>query len=124
MLKLPHDLPAPFCNANLWHASCGNGLIKLISLAPICKLSLFDGIKIDISKARYPGDAMSFKLVVNGQPMAVDVPGEMPLLWAIRDILNLRGTKYGCGIAVCGACTVHINGAAVRSCVTQKNHHH
>lgn len=60
---------------------------------------------------------MSFKLVVNGQSTAVDVPGEMPLLWVIRDVLNLRGTKYGCGIAVCGACTVHIDGAAARSCV-------
>jgi aerobic-type carbon monoxide dehydrogenase small subunit (CoxS/CutS family) len=61
---------------------------------------------------------MSFKLVVNGQSTAVDVPGAMPLLWVIRDVLNLRGTKYGCGIAVCGACTVHINGVAARSCVT------
>ncbi|HEY7319322.1 MAG TPA: (2Fe-2S)-binding protein [Candidatus Binatia bacterium] len=61
---------------------------------------------------------MSFKLVVNRRPTVVDVPGEMPLLWVIRDVLNLRGTKYGCGIAVCGACTVHIDGAAARSCVT------
>lgn len=61
---------------------------------------------------------MSFKLIVNGQSTAVDVPAEMPLLWVIRDVLNLRGTKYGCGIALCGACTVHINGEAVRSCVT------
>jgi isoquinoline 1-oxidoreductase subunit alpha len=61
---------------------------------------------------------MSFKLIVNGQSTTVDVPGEMPLLWVIRDVLNLHGTKYGCGIALCGACTVHINGEAVRSCVT------
>ena len=61
---------------------------------------------------------MTFKLVVNGQPTTVDAAAEMPLLWVIRDVLNLRGTKYGCGIAVCGACTVHINGTTVKSCVT------
>jgi isoquinoline 1-oxidoreductase alpha subunit len=61
---------------------------------------------------------MTFKLIVNGRSMSVDVPADMPLLWVIRDVLNLRGTKYGCGIAVCGACTVQINGQAVKSCVT------
>ncbi|MBI4525417.1 MAG: (2Fe-2S)-binding protein [Deltaproteobacteria bacterium] len=61
---------------------------------------------------------MTFKVIVNGRSTTVDVPAEMPLLWVLRDILNLRGTKYGCGIAVCGACTVHINGAAARSCIT------
>jgi isoquinoline 1-oxidoreductase alpha subunit len=61
---------------------------------------------------------MAFKLTVNGQPTTVDVPADMPLLWVIRDILNLRGTKYGCGIGQCGACTVHLGGVAVRSCLT------
>jgi len=61
---------------------------------------------------------MTFKLIVNGRSTAVDVPGDMPLLWVIRDVLNLRGTKYGCGIAACGACTVHVNGEAMRSCIT------
>jgi isoquinoline 1-oxidoreductase alpha subunit len=61
---------------------------------------------------------MTFKLIVNGRSTTVDVPGEMPLLWVIRDVLNLRGTKYGCGISACGACTVHINGEATRSCTT------
>ncbi|HEY7220420.1 MAG TPA: (2Fe-2S)-binding protein [Candidatus Binatia bacterium] len=61
---------------------------------------------------------MTFKLIVNGRSATVDVPADMPLLWVLRDILNLRGTKYGCGIAVCGACTVHVDGQAVRSCVT------
>lgn len=61
---------------------------------------------------------MTFELIVNGQSRIVDVPADMPLLWVIRDILNLRGTKHGCGISVCGACTVHINGEAVRSCGT------
>lgn len=61
---------------------------------------------------------MTFKLIVNARSRTVDVPSDMPLLWVIRDVLNLRGTKYGCGIAVCGACTVHVNGEAVRSCIT------
>ncbi len=60
---------------------------------------------------------MTFKLIVNGHARTIDVPPDMPLLWVIRDVLNLRGTKYGCGIAVCGACTVHINGEAARSCI-------
>ena len=59
---------------------------------------------------------MPFTLNVNGQTTTVDVPGDMPLLWALRDVLNLKGTKYGCGIAQCGACTVHVNGTATRSC--------
>ena len=53
---------------------------------------------------------------LNGRAVSLDVPGDMPLLWALRDHLNLTGTKYGCGIALCGACTVHIDGVAVRSC--------
>jgi len=61
---------------------------------------------------------MTFKLFVNNKPAAVDVPADMPLLWVIRDVLGLYGTKYGCGIAVCGACTVHIDGKAVKSCAT------
>jgi len=59
---------------------------------------------------------MAIKLNVNGQDHEVDVPGEMPLLWVLRDVIGLTGTKYGCGIQQCGACTVHIDGAAVRSC--------
>ena len=58
------------------------------------------------------------KLVVNGKPMESDQPADTPLLWVIRDELGLTGTKYGCGAAQCGACTIHINGAPVRSCVT------
>ncbi|HEX3178218.1 MAG TPA: (2Fe-2S)-binding protein [Methylomirabilota bacterium] len=56
-------------------------------------------------------------LTVNGQPQQLDVAPEMPLLWAIREPIGLTGTKYGCGIAQCGACTVHLDGAPVRSCI-------
>jgi isoquinoline 1-oxidoreductase alpha subunit len=62
---------------------------------------------------------MPYTLNVNGKSTTVDVPADMPLLWVLRDVLNLRGTKYGCGIGACGACTVHINGRAVRSCQTR-----
>ena len=58
------------------------------------------------------------KLMVNGKAYEVDVPADMPLLWVLRDVLGLTGTKFGCGIAQCGACTVHLAGEAVRSCIT------
>jgi isoquinoline 1-oxidoreductase alpha subunit len=61
---------------------------------------------------------MAYKLIVNGKTTSVDAPEDMPLLWVLRDILNLRGTKYGCGIGQCGACTVHLNGKPARSCLT------
>ena len=61
---------------------------------------------------------MTLKLNVNGQTHEVDVEPEMPLLWVLRDELNLPGTKFGCGMALCGACTVQVDGAPVRSCVT------
>jgi isoquinoline 1-oxidoreductase alpha subunit len=57
------------------------------------------------------------KLTINGQEHELDVPDDMPLLWALRDVMGLTGTKYGCGIAQCGVCTVHLDGHAVRSCV-------
>jgi isoquinoline 1-oxidoreductase subunit alpha len=62
-----------------------------------------------------------FVLQVNGQERAVDAEPAMPLLWALRDLLNMTGTKYGCGIGACGACTVHLDGQAVRSCQTPVN---
>ena len=62
-----------------------------------------------------------FVLQVNGRERAVDAEPELPLLWALRDLLNLTGTKYGCGIGLCGACTVHLDGQAVRSCQTPVN---
>ncbi|MDX3907190.1 MAG: (2Fe-2S)-binding protein [Pigmentiphaga sp.] len=61
---------------------------------------------------------MAIQLNINGTETALDAPGEMPLLWALRDLANLTGTKYGCGMALCGACTVHVEGEPVRACVT------
>ena len=58
------------------------------------------------------------QLTINGKAHTVDVPGDMPLLWVLRDVIGLTGTKFGCGIAACGACTVHIEGQPTRSCVT------
>jgi aerobic-type carbon monoxide dehydrogenase small subunit (CoxS/CutS family) len=60
---------------------------------------------------------MTSTLKVNGEARTIDADPEMPLLWALRDILGLKGAKYGCGIGACGACTVHVNGRAMRSCV-------
>jgi aerobic-type carbon monoxide dehydrogenase small subunit (CoxS/CutS family) len=57
-------------------------------------------------------------LTVNGKPYNVDVDGDMPLLWVLRDTIGLTGTKFGCGLSQCGACTVHLDGTAIRSCAT------
>jgi len=59
---------------------------------------------------------MAYTLTINGEQREVDAPGEMPLLWALRNELNMVGTKFGCGIGMCGACTVHVDGEATRSC--------
>ncbi|MBK7907681.1 MAG: (2Fe-2S)-binding protein [Gemmatimonadetes bacterium] len=59
---------------------------------------------------------MQVTFTVNGTPRTVDVPSDMPLLWVLRDVLDLKGTKYGCGESLCGACTVHVNGEAQRAC--------
>jgi isoquinoline 1-oxidoreductase alpha subunit len=57
-------------------------------------------------------------LSINGEKREVDVPPDMPLLWVLRDVLGMTGTKFGCGLGLCGACTVHLNGNAIRSCIT------
>ena len=64
-------------------------------------------------------DDMPYKITVNGQTKTVDVPADMPLLWVLRDVLNMKGTKFGCGIGQCGACTVQIGGQPRRACQTQ-----
>jgi len=61
---------------------------------------------------------MKTRFKVNGKPATVDVPSDTPLLWVLRDVLDLKGTKFGCGMAQCGACTVHVGGEPTRSCVT------
>jgi isoquinoline 1-oxidoreductase alpha subunit len=61
---------------------------------------------------------MAFSIKVNGKTHAVDVDGDTPLLWVLRDVLGMTGTKFGCGMALCGACTVHVDGVATRSCIT------
>ena len=60
-------------------------------------------------------------LKINGKPHQIDVPSDMPVLWVLRDVLGMTGTKFGCGMALCGACTVQLDGQAIRSCVTPVN---
>jgi isoquinoline 1-oxidoreductase subunit alpha len=61
---------------------------------------------------------MAFTININGSPHSLDVDGDTPLLWVLRDVLGMTGTKFGCGVALCGACTVHVDGTATRSCIT------
>jgi len=61
---------------------------------------------------------MAFSIKINGNTHSVDVDGDTPLLWVLRDVLGMTGTKFGCGVALCGACTVHVDGVAARSCIT------
>ena len=61
---------------------------------------------------------MAFTIKINGADHSVDVDGDTPLLWVLRDVVGMTGTKFGCGMALCGACTVHVDGVATRSCIT------
>jgi isoquinoline 1-oxidoreductase alpha subunit len=67
-------------------------------------------------RGKIAGDATMTELTINGGKQTVDVPADMPLLWVLRDVVALTGTKFGCGIAQCGACTVHLDGEPIRSC--------
>jgi aerobic-type carbon monoxide dehydrogenase small subunit (CoxS/CutS family) len=73
---------------------------------------------VSIITIRKPGSRAVIALTLNGQRREIDADPEMPLLWALRDVLKLTGTKYGCGVALCGACTVHLDGEPIRACVT------
>src|SRR5215470_11421665 len=78
----------------------------------------FVAFRVDISSTRNPlGGTPMARLTINGKTLDLNVDPSTPLLWAIREQAGLTGTKYGCGIAQCGACTVHLDGAATRSCV-------
>jgi isoquinoline 1-oxidoreductase subunit alpha len=72
----------------------------------------------DWQPTRRAKDVEELELIINSRPYTVTVEAEMPVLWVLRDLLNLTGTKYGCGMALCGACTVLVDGRAVRACVT------
>jgi isoquinoline 1-oxidoreductase alpha subunit len=76
------------------------------------------GLYPELTRALFQGELMAIKFTLNRKPQTVDVVPQMPLLWVLRDTLGMTGTKFGCGMALCGACTVHLNGEAVRSCST------
>ena len=92
----------------------------------VCRFTPFEGHlatcrkrwSAEIGSVVDKGHAMAISLVLNGIRVELDVEPNVPLLWAIREAAGLTGTKYGCGMALCGACTVHLNGRAIRSCVT------
>jgi isoquinoline 1-oxidoreductase subunit alpha len=76
------------------------------------------GIFINFTEQKPARPMATLALTINGKKHTLNVDPEMPLLWAIRDVVGLKGTKFGCGMAQCGSCTVHLNGAPIRSCVT------
>src|SRR2546430_2462270 len=93
------------------------GLPRNVASGRAARRLAFRGLIADISSTAIPGGKLMARLTINGKTLEVNVNPSTPLLWAIREQVGLTGTKYGCGIAQCGACTVHLDGAAVRSCV-------
>jgi isoquinoline 1-oxidoreductase subunit alpha len=85
-------------------------------LSPIARIELYATCRAACD--HLPIARMNYALTVNGQSRTVEVEGDTPLLWVLRDDLDLKGSKFGCGMGLCGACTVHINGKATRSCIT------
>jgi len=83
----------------------------------VAKPLVFGGLIADIPSTATSGGKAMARLTINGRSLEVNVDPSTPLLWAIREQVGLTGTKYGCGVALCGACTVHVDGRAVRSCV-------
>src|SRR6266478_3287363 len=79
--------------------------------------NLCSATSMSVMDATEEGTPMAVSLTVNGKSYTVEVPPEMPLLWVLRDVIGLTGTKFGCGMAQCGACTVHVDGIATRSCI-------
>jgi isoquinoline 1-oxidoreductase alpha subunit len=91
---------------------------KLKNVLAFCPVSVHATWHVECSNEWGKGDTSMVKLRVNGSDRSFDGDLNMPLLWYLRDILGLTGTKFGCGMALCGACTVHQNGVAIRSCIT------
>src|SRR2546429_407394 len=128
----------------LTEANFGSRLARILSIgsnhaSPIASGPLDDGVDVQVTFATTVTsdasaditrsvtaanvvtprkDTMTYKLKVNGTVHDVDVDGDTPLLWVLRDVLGMTGTKFGCGQALCGACTVHLEGAPIRSCIT------
>src|SRR5262245_887951 len=93
-------------------------LLKLSSTPPNFELCARPADRLSDLQASEKESPMAFAVKVNGNTHSVDVDGDTPLLWLLRDVLGLTGTKFGCGMALCGACTVHLNGEPTRSCIT------
>src|ERR1700731_3663084 len=85
-----------------------------------CAIHQIASLQVAFAQSRYDiaENPMAFSIKINGTDHTVDVDGDTPLLWVLRDVLGMTGTKFGCGAGLCGACTVHLDGGAIRSCIT------